>query len=92
MFNFHLKLEMTPITCLRSFGQNKKELKLFTVADQFFLYINHDALSCFEDACNTILEKKKKQIISMLCMIELWTVYRYLKRYFDSVLTVPDFS
>ena len=28
----------------------------------------------------------------MLSMIELWTVYRYLKRYFDSVLTVPDFS
>ena len=27
MFNFHPKLKMTPITCLRSFGQNEEELK-----------------------------------------------------------------
>ena len=27
MFNFHPKLKMTPIACLRSFGQNEEELK-----------------------------------------------------------------
>ena len=27
IFNFHPKLKMTPITCLRSFGQNEQELK-----------------------------------------------------------------
>ena len=92
MFNFHPKLEMTPITCLRSFGQNKKELKLITIPEQFYPYINHDALRCFEGACNTVLEKKKKQFISTLCMIEIWMVYRYLKISFDSVLKVQNFE
>ena len=30
MFNFHPKLEMTPITCLRSSCQNEQELKFIT--------------------------------------------------------------
>ena len=60
MFNFHPKLEMTPITCLRSFGQNEQELKFITVPEIFYSYINHDDLRCFEDACNTDLEKKKE--------------------------------
>ena len=36
MFTFHLKLNMTPITCLRSFGQNGKELKLITNPEKFW--------------------------------------------------------
>ena len=50
MFNFHLKLEMTPITCLRIFGQNEQELKFITVPEKFYPYVNHDNLRCFEDA------------------------------------------
>ena len=44
MFNFHPKVEMTPITCLRSFGENKQELKFITVPKKFYPYINHDDL------------------------------------------------
>ena len=36
--------------------------------------------------CNTVLEKKKKQAISILCMIEMWIVYRCLKSYLGSVV------
>ena len=92
MFNFHPKLEMTPITCLRSFGQNEQALKFMTVAEKFYPYINHDDLRCFEDACNTVLEKKKKQTISPHCMIEMWMVYRYLKSYFDSIIKIEGFE
>ena len=60
IFNFHPKLEMTPLTCFRSFIQNNLELKFITVPDKFYPYIDHDDLRCFEDACNTVLEKKKE--------------------------------
>ena len=36
MFNFHPKLEMTPVMCLRSFGQNENELKHVSVLEFFF--------------------------------------------------------
>ena len=36
MFNFHPKLEMTPVMCLRSFGQNENELKHVTILEKFF--------------------------------------------------------
>ena len=90
MFNFHRKLEMTPITCLRSFGQNEQELKFITVPEKFHPNINRDELRCFENACNTVLEKKKKQAISPLCMIEMWMLYRSLKSYFDSVVKIEN--
>ena len=90
MFNFHRKLEMTPITCLRSFGQNEQELKFITVPEKFHPNINRDELRCFENACNTVLEKKKKQAISTLCIIEMWMVYRCLKSYFDSVVKIEN--
>ena len=90
MFNFHRKLEMTPITCLRSFGQNEQELKFITVPEKFHPNINRDELRCFENACNTVLEKKKKQAISPLCMIEMWMLYRCLKSYFDSVVKIEN--
>ena len=35
MFNFHPKLNMTPITYLRSFGQTEKELKFITIPEKF---------------------------------------------------------
>ena len=35
MFNFHPKLKMTPITCLRSFDQNQQDLKFITVPEKF---------------------------------------------------------
>ena len=31
MFNFHPKLDMTPISCLKSLGQNEKELQFITI-------------------------------------------------------------
>ena len=40
MFNFHPKLKMTPIKCLRSFGQNEQELKFITVPEKCCPYIN----------------------------------------------------
>ena len=61
MFIFHSRLEMTPITYLTSFGQNKQELKFITVPEKFYPYIDHQDLQCFEDACNTVLEGKKKE-------------------------------
>ena len=42
------------------------------------------------DVCNTVLEKKKKQAISTLCIIEMWMVYRCLKSYFDSVVKIEN--
>ena len=92
MFNFHSKLEMTPITCLRSFGQNEQELKFITVPEKFYPYINYDDLRCFEDACNTVLEKKKKQAISTHCMIEMWMVCRCLKSYVGSAVKIENFE
>ena len=83
---------MTLITCLRSFGQNKQELKFITVPEKFYPYVNYDDLRCFEGAWNTVLEKKKKQAISTLCMIEMWMVCRCLKNYFDSVVKIENFK
>ena len=60
IFNFHPKLEMTPLTCFRSFRQNNLELKFITVPEKFYPYIDHDDLRCFEDVCNTVLEKNKE--------------------------------
>ena len=90
MFNFHPKLDMTPITCLRSFGQNKKEPKFITISIKFWSYINHDDLRCFGDACDNVVEKEQKQAVSALCMIEIWMVYRCLKNYFDSVVKIQN--
>ena len=39
-----------------------------------------------------ILEKKQKQAISTLCMIELWMTYRTLRKYFDIVLKPRKFE
>ena len=81
MFNFHPNIEMTPFTCLRSFGQNEKGLKFITLPEKSYPYINDDDLRCFEDVSNTVLEKKKKQAISTFCMVVMWMVYRCLKSY-----------
>ena len=59
MFNFHPSLEMTLITCLRSFRQSKQELKFIKAPEKFYSCIDYDELQCFEDACNTVLEKKR---------------------------------
>ena len=84
---------MTPITCLRSFGQNEEELKNITIPEKFWPYINKGDLKCFMDACETVLEKKEqKQAISTLCMIEMWMVYRCLKYYFDTVVEITNYS
>ena len=90
MLNFHPKLDITPITCLRSFGQNKKEPKFITISIKFWSYINHDDLRCFGDACDNVVEKEQKQAVSDLCMIEIWMVYRCLKNYFDSVVKIQN--
>ena len=42
------------------------------------------------DVCETFLEKKQKQAISTLCMIEIWMVYRCLKFYFDTVVKINN--
>ena len=92
MFNFHPKLKMTPITCLRSSGQNEEELKKITMPEKFWPYISKGHLKCFMDVCDTVLEKKQKQVISTLCMIEMWMVYRCLKYYFDTVVKINNYQ
>ena len=86
MFNFHPKIEMTPFTCLRSFGQNEKGLKFITLPEKSYPYINDDDIRCFEDVSNTVLEKKKKQAIPIFCMMVMSMVYRCLKSYIYSVV------
>ena len=90
MFNFHPKLYMIPVTCLRSFGQTENELKFITIPEKFHPYINRDDLRCFRDACNNLLQKKQKLAVSTLCMIEMWMVCRCLKNYFDTVVKVKN--
>ena len=68
-FNFHPKLEMTLITCLRSFGKNEDELKFITIPHKPWPYTDHDDLLGFKDGCDVVLEKTQKQAISTLCMI-----------------------
>ena len=92
MFNFHPKLKLMPITCLRSFGQNEEELKNITIPEKFWPYINKGDLKCFMEVCETVLEKKQKQAISTLCMIEMWMVYRCLKYYFDTVVKINNYQ
>ena len=46
----------------------------------------------FMDMCETVLEKKQKQAISTLCMIEMWMVYRCLKYYFDTVVKINNYQ
>ena len=92
MFNFHSKLKMTPITYLKSFGQNEEELKHFTIPEKFWLYKNKGDLKCFMDVCETVLEKKQKQAISTLCTIEMCMVYRCLKYYFDTVVKINNYQ
>ena len=36
IFNFYPKLEMTPVTCLRSFGQNEMTLNMSLSRKNFF--------------------------------------------------------
>ena len=76
MFNFHPKLNMSPIISLRSFGQSEKELKHISISENFHEYIEHRDLSYFSDTCNRALEKKEKQVISALCMIVLSMAYQ----------------
>ena len=90
IFNFHPKLEMTPLTCFRSFLQNNLELKFITVPDKFYPYIDHDDLRCFEDACNTVLEKKKEAGHLHTLYDGMQMVYRCLKNYFDSVVKIQN--
>ena len=40
MFSFRPKLNVTPITCLRSFGQTEKEPKFVTIPKNFWQYID----------------------------------------------------
>ena len=64
-FNFHSKLEMMSITCLRSFGQNEQELKFITIPQKFWPYIDYDDLLCFKNGCDVVLEKKKQAISTL---------------------------
>ena len=89
-FNLLPILEMTLITCLRSFGQKEEELKFITIPQKFWRYIDHDDLLCFKDDCDVVLKNNQKQAISTLCMIETWMVYRFSKRFFDSVVKVRN--
>ena len=42
------------------------------------------------DAYDNILQKKQKQAVSTICMIEMWMVYRCLKNFFDTVVKVKN--
>ena len=92
LFNFHPKLNMTPIICLRSFGQSENELKHITIPEKFCKHIDHNDITCFADACDTVLKKEEKQANSWLCMIELWMIYRALRKYFDTVVKVKNYE
>ena len=59
-FNFHSKLEMMSITCLRSFGQNEQEVKFITIPQKLWPFTDHDDLLCFKNGCDVVLEKKNK--------------------------------
>ena len=61
MFSFHLKLEMTPVTRLRGFGQNENEFKHVTIPENFFSYIDRDDYRCFIDQCDEVLKKEKNR-------------------------------
>ena len=89
-FNLLPILEMTLITCLRSFGQKEEELKFINIPQNIWRYIDHDDLLCFKDDCDVVLKKNQKQAISTLCMIERWMVYRFSKRFFDSIVNVRN--
>ena len=56
------------------------------IPQEFHEYINYNDLQYFADACDIVLEKKEKQAIAALFMIELWMNYQTLKKYFDTVL------
>ena len=86
MFNFHPKLKMTPVTSLRSFGQNENELKHVTIPEKKIFYIDRDDYRCFIDQCDEVLKKEKKLAVPTLCMIEMWMVYRCFRKYFDTVV------
>ena len=86
IFNFHPKLKMTPITCLRSFGQSEEELKHISIPEKFWPYIKKGDLECFKDGCDSVLLKGKKQPVPTLCIIEMWMVYQCLKNHFGSVV------
>ena len=60
MFNFHPSLEMTPVLCSRSFGQNEEELKFVTIREDYFQYIDTDDYRCFLDQCDEVPKKQKK--------------------------------
>ena len=92
MFNFHPNLKMTPITCLRSFGQNEEELENITIPGKFWPYVNKGDLKCFMDACETVLEKKQEHAISTLCKVEMWMVYRCFRHYFDTVVKINNYQ
>ena len=83
---------MMPITCLRTFNQNEEELKYITIPEKFWTYINRGDLKSFMDAGDTVLEKKQKQAISTVCVIEMWMVYRYLKSYFHTVVKIINYQ
>ena len=60
IFNFHPLLEMMPVVCSRSLGQNEKELKFVTIPEDYFQYIDTDDYRCFLDQCNEVLKKQKQ--------------------------------
>ena len=88
-FNFHSKLEMMSITCLRSFGQNEQELKFITIPQKLWPFIDHDDLLSFKNGCDVVLEKKPKAS-NINSMIEMWMVYRCLKKFINGIVKVQN--
>ena len=66
MFNFHPLLEMTPVVCSRSIGQNEEELKFVTIPEDYFQYIDTNDYRCFLDQCDEVPKKQKKKKTSHL--------------------------
>ena len=70
MFSFHPKLNMTPVTCLRSFGQKEKELNSLQFVKNFGSILIKLTFNVSWMRVS-LFKKKKKQAISTLCMTEM---------------------
>ena len=57
-----------------------------SIPQEFHAYINYNDLQYFPKASDIVLERKEKQAIAALFMIELWMTYQSPKIYFDTIM------
>ena len=84
MFNFHPKLNMRPITCLRSLGQTEKELKFITIFGNFWQYINKTDYRCSWMHVTLFFKKNKNKQI----WPSVWLRYGWFIKPWKNILMV----